>query len=309
LTLRFDPHNISANQVWHYWLNRYITCKRGRWCSSSLQAYWLLFVYWGEQTSIIITCVAYRIFVSVTSSIFGFFAGVALNFRPSTPLMIACFTTLGVVVGSLIVLVVASYSPGLARMQLQWNFGLAILAHILWEYHRCRMEHIDMFRGSRTPSPVLEGSWWSDGSPFNAPTRQSIWHILVMQSHIFLVLVPCWARECFCQAISNHLRSDSGCGCVLPFRETWGSLRGWYWLAWLSPYRSAGSKRLGSRRKSCKSWMRYRASQEAFNRPMYSAPVVDVATTDCFCDFQLIGPPKSWYTYTLVDLLLSRSAA
>ncbi|KAG2133397.1 hypothetical protein BD769DRAFT_1665667 [Suillus cothurnatus] len=57
--------------------------------------------------------------LSVTSSIFGFFAGVASNFRPSTPLMIARPTTLGVVVGSLIVLVVASYGPGLARMRPQ----------------------------------------------------------------------------------------------------------------------------------------------------------------------------------------------
>ncbi|KAG2092957.1 uncharacterized protein F5147DRAFT_779520 [Suillus discolor] len=52
--------------------------------------------------------------LSVITSILGFFAGVVSNFRPSTPLMIACFTTLGVVVGSLIVLVVASYGPSLA---------------------------------------------------------------------------------------------------------------------------------------------------------------------------------------------------
>ncbi|KAG2352865.1 hypothetical protein BDR07DRAFT_1383805 [Suillus spraguei] len=35
--------------------------------------------------------------LSVINSILGFFAGVVSNFRPSTPLMIACFTTLGVV--------------------------------------------------------------------------------------------------------------------------------------------------------------------------------------------------------------------
>lgn len=58
-------------------------------------------------------------FGSVTSSILGFFAGVASDFRPSTPLMIACFTTLGVVVGSLIILVIASYGPGLARIRPQ----------------------------------------------------------------------------------------------------------------------------------------------------------------------------------------------
>ncbi|KIK34657.1 hypothetical protein CY34DRAFT_17569 [Suillus luteus UH-Slu-Lm8-n1] len=57
--------------------------------------------------------------LSVTDSIFGFFAGVASDFKPSTSLMIACFATLGVVVGSLLVLVVASYGPGLARIRPQ----------------------------------------------------------------------------------------------------------------------------------------------------------------------------------------------
>ncbi|KAG2084072.1 uncharacterized protein F5147DRAFT_659953 [Suillus discolor] len=40
---------------------------------------------------------------------------VAADFKPSTPLMITCFTMLGVVICFLLVLVVASYSPGLSR--------------------------------------------------------------------------------------------------------------------------------------------------------------------------------------------------
>lgn len=62
-----------------------------------------------------IACVTHGISTSVISAILGFLAGVAADFKPSTSLMIACFTTLGVVIGSLLVLVVASYGPGLSR--------------------------------------------------------------------------------------------------------------------------------------------------------------------------------------------------
>ncbi|KAG1886922.1 uncharacterized protein F5891DRAFT_1200307 [Suillus fuscotomentosus] len=57
--------------------------------------------------------------LSVAGSILGFLAGVATDFKPSAPLMIASLITLGVVVGSLIVLVLASYGPGPARIRPQ----------------------------------------------------------------------------------------------------------------------------------------------------------------------------------------------
>lgn len=69
---------------------------------------------------ITITQVTHRIIVSVTSSILGFLTGITIDFRPSAPSVIACFATLAVVVGSLIILVVASYGPGPARIRPQW---------------------------------------------------------------------------------------------------------------------------------------------------------------------------------------------
>ncbi|KAG2747419.1 hypothetical protein P692DRAFT_201806556 [Suillus brevipes Sb2] len=51
---------------------------------------------------------------SVMSSILGFLAGVAADFKPSTPLMIACITTLGVVICSLLVLTRMEHGVGLA---------------------------------------------------------------------------------------------------------------------------------------------------------------------------------------------------
>ncbi|KAG1858589.1 hypothetical protein C8R48DRAFT_775026 [Suillus tomentosus] len=63
--------------------------------------------------------VTHEIAVSVTSSILGFLTGITVDFKPSTPLVIACFATLAVVVGSLIILVVASYGPGPARIRPQ----------------------------------------------------------------------------------------------------------------------------------------------------------------------------------------------
>jgi hypothetical protein len=68
---------------------------------------------------IMITQVTDGITVSVTSSILGFLAGITVDFKPSAPSVIACFATLAVVVGSLIILVVASYSPGPARIRPQ----------------------------------------------------------------------------------------------------------------------------------------------------------------------------------------------
>lgn len=68
---------------------------------------------------ITITQVTHRIIVSVTSSILGFLTGITIDFRPSAPSVIACFATLAVVVGSLIILVVASYGPGPARIRPQ----------------------------------------------------------------------------------------------------------------------------------------------------------------------------------------------
>ncbi|KAG1783332.1 hypothetical protein EV702DRAFT_1041021 [Suillus placidus] len=56
-----------------------------------------------------------RITGSVMGSILGFFSGVVTDFKPSAPLMIMSFITLGVVVASLFVLVLASYGPGPAR--------------------------------------------------------------------------------------------------------------------------------------------------------------------------------------------------
>ncbi|KAG1779681.1 hypothetical protein EV702DRAFT_1195054 [Suillus placidus] len=57
--------------------------------------------------------------LSVTGSILGFFSGVVTDFKPSAPLMIMSFVTLGVVVASLFVLVLASYGPGPARVRPQ----------------------------------------------------------------------------------------------------------------------------------------------------------------------------------------------
>ncbi|KAG1879047.1 hypothetical protein F4604DRAFT_1923189 [Suillus subluteus] len=54
--------------------------------------------------------------LSVVGSILGFLSGVATDFKPSAPLIIASLITLGIVVGSLLVLVVASFSPGPARV-------------------------------------------------------------------------------------------------------------------------------------------------------------------------------------------------
>lgn len=57
--------------------------------------------------------------LSVAGSILGFLSGVAIDFKPSAPLMIASLITLGIVVGSLLVLVFASYGPGPARVRPQ----------------------------------------------------------------------------------------------------------------------------------------------------------------------------------------------
>lgn len=76
-------------------------------------------MYSGKQTPIMIACVSDRITASVTGSILGFFSGVVTDFKPSAPLMIISFATLGVVVASLVVLVLASYGPGPARVRPQ----------------------------------------------------------------------------------------------------------------------------------------------------------------------------------------------
>jgi hypothetical protein len=68
---------------------------------------------------IMIACVSHRITGSVTGSILGFLSGVATDFKPSAPLMISSLATLGVVVGSLLVLVFASYGPGPVRVRPQ----------------------------------------------------------------------------------------------------------------------------------------------------------------------------------------------
>jgi hypothetical protein len=66
-----------------------------------------------------IACVSNRITGSVTGSILGFLSGVATDFKPSAPIMAATLITLGVVMGSLLVLVLASYGPGPARVRPQ----------------------------------------------------------------------------------------------------------------------------------------------------------------------------------------------
>ncbi|KAG2737390.1 hypothetical protein P692DRAFT_20761925, partial [Suillus brevipes Sb2] len=60
-----------------------------------------------------------RITGSVMGAILGFLSGVAINFKPSAPLMVASIITLGVVMASLLVLVVASYGPGPTRVRPQ----------------------------------------------------------------------------------------------------------------------------------------------------------------------------------------------
>ncbi|KAG0695164.1 hypothetical protein DFH29DRAFT_1005687 [Suillus ampliporus] len=72
------------------------------------------------KTFIVITGIPTSFCVlSVTGSILGFLTGVATDFKPSAPLMIASLVTLGVVVGLLLVLVVASYGSGPARVRPQ----------------------------------------------------------------------------------------------------------------------------------------------------------------------------------------------
>ncbi|KAG2739668.1 hypothetical protein P692DRAFT_201873011 [Suillus brevipes Sb2] len=69
---------------------------------------------------IVITGIPTTFFVlSVTGSILGFLSGVATDFKPSAPIMAATLITLGVVMGSLLVLVLASYGPGPARVRPQ----------------------------------------------------------------------------------------------------------------------------------------------------------------------------------------------
>ncbi|KAG1852162.1 hypothetical protein F4604DRAFT_1933728 [Suillus subluteus] len=57
--------------------------------------------------------------LSVMSSILRFLTGITIDFKLSAPSVIACFATLSVVLGSLLVLVVASYGPGLAWIRPQ----------------------------------------------------------------------------------------------------------------------------------------------------------------------------------------------
>ncbi|KAG2125094.1 hypothetical protein DEU56DRAFT_916702 [Suillus clintonianus] len=57
--------------------------------------------------------------LSVAGAILGFLSGVATDFKPSAPLMVSSLVTLGVVVSSLLVLVLASYGPGPARVRPQ----------------------------------------------------------------------------------------------------------------------------------------------------------------------------------------------
>ncbi|KIK41669.1 hypothetical protein CY34DRAFT_107206 [Suillus luteus UH-Slu-Lm8-n1] len=56
---------------------------------------------------------------SMMGSILGFLSGVAIDFKPSAPLMIASIITLGIVLASLLVLVLASCGPGPARVRPQ----------------------------------------------------------------------------------------------------------------------------------------------------------------------------------------------
>jgi hypothetical protein len=56
---------------------------------------------------------------SVAGSVLGFLSGVAIHFKLSTPLMIASFVTLAIVVGFLFVLVVVSHGIGPARIRPQ----------------------------------------------------------------------------------------------------------------------------------------------------------------------------------------------
>ncbi|KAG0694142.1 hypothetical protein DFH29DRAFT_1006601 [Suillus ampliporus] len=57
--------------------------------------------------------------LSVMGSILGFLSGVTTDFKPFAPLMITSLITLSVVVASLVVLVLASYGPGPARVRPQ----------------------------------------------------------------------------------------------------------------------------------------------------------------------------------------------
>ncbi|KAG2029662.1 hypothetical protein BDR03DRAFT_987621 [Suillus americanus] len=70
-------------------------------------------------TGIPTTFFVLRITGSVTGSILGFLSGVATDFKPSAPIMAATLIMLGVVMGSLLVLVLASYGPGPARVRPQ----------------------------------------------------------------------------------------------------------------------------------------------------------------------------------------------
>ncbi|KIK31910.1 hypothetical protein CY34DRAFT_111188 [Suillus luteus UH-Slu-Lm8-n1] len=94
--------------------------------SSQAKSQVTLSYYLRQKTKmfIVITCIptsfcVLRITASVTGSILGFFSGVVTDFKPSAPLMIISFATLGVVVASLVVLVLASYGPGPARVRPQ----------------------------------------------------------------------------------------------------------------------------------------------------------------------------------------------
>ncbi|KAG0701806.1 hypothetical protein DFH29DRAFT_875620 [Suillus ampliporus] len=81
-------------------------------------------------TSIPTSFCVLRITSSVTGSILGFLSGVATDFKPSAPLMVSSIVTLGIVVSSLLVLVLASYGPGPARgtaADTEWNVPQAYL--------------------------------------------------------------------------------------------------------------------------------------------------------------------------------------
>ncbi|KAG2354317.1 hypothetical protein BDR07DRAFT_1494737 [Suillus spraguei] len=57
--------------------------------------------------------------LSAIGSILGFLSGAITDLSPSAPLIIACIVTLCIMASLLLVLVIASYGPGLARMRPQ----------------------------------------------------------------------------------------------------------------------------------------------------------------------------------------------
>jgi hypothetical protein len=62
-----------------------------------------------------------------------------------------------------------------------------------------------------------------------------------------------------------------------------------------------------SRRNACMNWHRYTACLTVLACLMYSASVVDIATTDCLFDCYEMGPLARKKTYLNVDLLSSNA--